>query len=122
MDALTHLLLDSLDGGPIPLSFQFVELGVGLHYLMQVPFGEACEVSQASWAPPPGRTSPRPGVIRMNLSTPSVSRPRFFFTVYSGQREHGGRNKLSPHTIASTLSPISSVTKLPHTVSGVLVA
>jgi membrane-bound metal-dependent hydrolase YbcI (DUF457 family) len=36
----SHLLLDVLDGGPVPLLFPLVESGVGLRYPARVAFGE----------------------------------------------------------------------------------
>lgn len=36
----SHLLLDFLDGGPVPLLFPLVETGVGLQYPVRTVFGE----------------------------------------------------------------------------------
>lgn len=36
----SHLLLDFLDGGPVPLLFPFVKTGAGLTYPMTLTFGE----------------------------------------------------------------------------------
>lgn len=37
---LSHLLLDLLDGGPVPSLFPFVMSGLGFHYPIEVFFGE----------------------------------------------------------------------------------
>lgn len=36
----SHLLLDFIDGGPVPLLFPFIESGLGLQYPGQLVFGE----------------------------------------------------------------------------------
>lgn len=36
----SHLLLDFLDGGPVPLLFPLVHTGIGLQYPVQAAFGE----------------------------------------------------------------------------------
>lgn len=36
----SHLLLDVVDGGPVPLLFPLIETGLGLQYPVQVAFGE----------------------------------------------------------------------------------
>jgi hypothetical protein len=36
----SHLLLDIVDGGPVPLLFPFLKTGLGLQYPMQTVFGE----------------------------------------------------------------------------------
>jgi hypothetical protein len=36
----SHLLLDLLDGGPVPLLFPLVETGIGLEYPVRTVFGE----------------------------------------------------------------------------------
>lgn len=36
----SHLILDLLDGGPVPLLYPFVETGVGLRYPVQTVFGQ----------------------------------------------------------------------------------
>ena len=35
----SHLLLDIIDGGPVPLMYPLVETGLGLHYPIQTTFG-----------------------------------------------------------------------------------
>ena len=36
---LSHLVLDFVDGGPVPLLFSFVETGIGLQYPARMVFG-----------------------------------------------------------------------------------
>lgn len=36
---LSHLVLDFIDGGPVPLLFPFIETGVGIQYPAQTVFG-----------------------------------------------------------------------------------
>lgn len=36
----SHLLLDFVDGGPVPLLYPFVETGIGLQYPVRTVFGE----------------------------------------------------------------------------------
>lgn len=36
----SHLLLDFLDGGPVPLLFPFIETGIGVKYPVQTVFGQ----------------------------------------------------------------------------------
>lgn len=59
---LSHLLLDFIDGGPVPLLYPFIKAGVGLQYPIQVVFGEGLlgvtfrgqPVSVGTAAPDPG--------------------------------------------------------------------
>lgn len=88
---LSHLLLDFLDGGPVPLLFPFVELGVGLHYPMQVSFGEG-PLGVTIHGPPLSldATSPRPGFNTYGfINSFGVASTLLFVIVYSGRRWRG---------------------------------
>lgn len=58
----SHLVLDVLDGGPVPLLYPFVEAGLGLQYPIQIAFGEGLIGVTLRHAPIAVRmTQPRPG-------------------------------------------------------------
>lgn len=58
----SHLVLDLLDGGPVPLLFPFFETGIGLQYPVQIAFGEGLLGVSLQHVPVAVRvTEPRPG-------------------------------------------------------------
>jgi hypothetical protein len=57
---LSHLVLDFLDGGPVPLLFPLIETGVGLEYPVRTVFGQG----------PIGLTFEGP-LVRLRTSVPS---------------------------------------------------
>lgn len=58
----SHLLLDLLDGGPVPLLYPFVETGIGLTYPINIAFGTGVAGVGFDGAPAAIRvTAPRPG-------------------------------------------------------------
>lgn len=83
---LSHLLLDFLDGGPVPLLFPVVETGIGLEYPVRTVFGRG----------PVGLTFEGP-LVRLRTSVPAggfntygfiqglgVANAALFATVYVG--------------------------------------
>lgn len=58
----SHLAMDLLDGGPVPLLSPIVEAGIGVQYPMQIAFGEGPLGVSLHHAPIAVRvTHPRPG-------------------------------------------------------------
>lgn len=61
----SHLVLDIVDGGPVPLLFPLIETGIGFRYPVQVAFGEGLLgvrldgplVALRSTAPAPGHNT-----------------------------------------------------------------
>lgn len=58
----SHLLLDFLDGGPVPLLFPFIETGIGLQYPARLTFEQGFpRVAVQGPVVATHSTSPRPG-------------------------------------------------------------
>jgi hypothetical protein len=84
----SHLVLDFVDGGPVPLLFPLVKTGVGLQYPIQTVFG-AGPVGLAFEGSPVAlrTTAPRPGHNTYGfIKGAGVASALLFLTVYAGTR------------------------------------
>lgn len=92
---LSHLVLDFVDGGPVPLLFPFVRTGVGLQYPVRTVFGQG----------PIGLTL-EGAIVQLQMSTPrggfnaygfidglGVATVLLFLTIYLGQEWCDNRDK-----------------------------
>ncbi|WP_254538270.1 metal-dependent hydrolase [Halomarina litorea] len=84
----SHLVLDVVDGGPVPLLFPFVEGGLGLEYPVRTVFGEGpLGVSFEGPLVTLREATPRPGFNTYGfLGGAGVSSALLFLTVYLGDR------------------------------------
>lgn len=85
----SHLLLDLVDGGPVPLLFPLVEAGIGLQYPVQVVFGEGVLGVTFDGPPVSVRTVvPRPGHNAYGfVQGAGVSCALAFLAIYLGLRD-----------------------------------
>lgn len=84
----SHLLLDVLDGGPVPLLSPFLEAGVGLTYPLRTTFGEGL-LGIVFHGPPVALriTAPRPGFNTYGFVNGfGVASMLVFVTLYVGCR------------------------------------
>lgn len=87
----SHLVLDFVDGGPVPLLFPLVETGIGLQYPAQTAFGEglvgvAFEGSLVAVR----ATAPRPGFNTYGfIQGAGVAAMLLFAVVYLTDRRRG---------------------------------
>jgi hypothetical protein len=89
----SHVPLDVVDGGPVPLLFPFVRTGVGLQYPVRTVFGEG---PLGVWLRGPlvtlRTTAPRPGYNTYGfLKGYGVASALLFGTVALGKRRQEGR-------------------------------
>lgn len=89
---LSHLVLDVVDGGPVPLLYPLSTAGIGLTYPIQVAFGEGLLGIAFHGSPVALRTTaPQPGFNTYGfLNGFGVASTLTFLAVYAG-------NKLSPN-------------------------
>ncbi|WP_336000337.1 metal-dependent hydrolase [Halorientalis halophila] len=84
----SHLLLDLVDGGPVPLLYPFVESGIGLQYPVRTVFGEGLLGLRFEGSPVSLRTAtPRPGHNTYGfVKGGGVASALAFLAVYLGLR------------------------------------
>ncbi|NHN46560.1 metal-dependent hydrolase [Halostella sp. JP-L12] len=83
---MSHLVLDFIDGGPVPLFYPFSRAGIGLTYPVQVSFGEGI-LGVAFQGPFVALTGaePRPGFNSYGfLNSFGIASLLAFLTVYFG--------------------------------------
>jgi membrane-bound metal-dependent hydrolase YbcI (DUF457 family) len=88
---LSHLLLDVVDGGPVPLLSPFVETGIGLQYPVTTAFGRG-PLGLAFDGPivTLRTTAPRPGFNTYGfVDGVGVANALLFATVYLGREREG---------------------------------
>jgi len=91
----SHLVLDVVDGGPVPLLYPLVETGIGLQYPAQTVFGEGPLGVTVEGPLVTLRTAtPRPGFNTYGLLRGSgVASTLLFLTVYAGREWGPGRDQ-----------------------------
>jgi hypothetical protein len=109
--AFSHLLLDFVDGGPVPLFFPFVAEGVGLQYPVRTVFGQG--LLGLAFEGPLVRLrvlAPRPGYNTYGfIKGAGVASAIAFLTVYVGTRggSHGpSARDDSESSVASGVRPV----------------
>lgn len=95
--AFSHLVLDFVDGGPVPLLYPFVLEGVGLQYPVRTVFGEG--LLGITFRGPLAKlrvVAPRPGYNTYGfIQGAGVSSALAFLAVYVGTRWNGERMSLA---------------------------
>lgn len=85
---LSHLVLDFVDGGPVPLLYPLIETGIGLRYPVQIVFGQGplgVTLEGSLVAPrmhPPNQSNHTYGFIQGY----GVANALLFCTIYFGDR------------------------------------
>ena len=85
---LSHLVLDVVDGGPVPLLYPLVETGIGLEYPVRTVFGEGLLGLRFEGALVQLRTTaPRPGFNQYGfIQGAGVASALLFVTILVGNR------------------------------------
>lgn len=88
----SHLLLDIVDGGPVPLLYPFIERGIGLQFPARTAFGRGqVGMDIKGQVVTAEVTAPRPGFNEYTfIDPPGVAWLLAFVVVYVGLRRRAG--------------------------------